>query len=120
VVVLVVMIMFQKEHALGAMHRHYVPTPEVKKVLFGCFLMRVKNLPLKALIYHHSWLPHRHLLYKVQYPCVLLQPLSSLIPKFTKSVLCSHWVYDMFLYHSNVPGRLLVWLKAFAELGSRQ
>lgn len=27
-----IMIIFQKEHALGAMHKHYIPTPEVKEV----------------------------------------------------------------------------------------
>ncbi|TLD37251.1 hypothetical protein E2P81_ATG04063 [Venturia nashicola] len=33
-VVLMVMIIFQMEHALGAMHKHFVPTPQVKQLSF--------------------------------------------------------------------------------------
>jgi hypothetical protein len=118
VIVLVVMIIFQREHALGAMHRHYVPNPEVKKVLFESFPMNMRNLHFAAIICYDSWLPYRHLLYKVQYPRFLLQSLSCLITKVAESVLRSYRIYDMFLHNSNVSGRLLVWLEAFTKLGS--
>lgn len=42
-VVLMVMIIFQKEHALGAMHRHFVPTPEVKQVHHEIALVEIKS-----------------------------------------------------------------------------
>jgi hypothetical protein len=66
--VLVVMILFQKEHELGAMRKHAEPNETVKKVSTRLYYSNALCSDIVAVcIQYRATLPYRCILHKIQY-----------------------------------------------------